>query len=750
MTILSAVKRPLPWLLLVVGPLAGISWSRGYVLPLVMCASFTLTLLLTAAAGALVQDVLAGDALSGDEPRPQPGIFQLLFLGQYAVFFSALLVTPLAASFTELTGKHIPLKVSLPTLLLIAAGVWMRRRGPIPRFALSPFSAYLAALVSLALYRGLSLHSMHAGSIGHDTQSHIYWTEHIADYGFEALTSRGTDLLLKYPRHFHLLVASLSGLGIFGPVGPYVKMMPFLQMLLACGFCAELLLAKVRSEGAQQPILAALALGAFLVWHLTLGDGQEVYRVGDLSGTPRFSAGWVLFSLPLLALAHRVGTLPNARALLIAGVPIGAVTSVGINPSTVFFFAAYSLPVAAFLYFVGAERSKRGVSWKRPLVFGGLLALLSALTNSYVWEHLSLHVPTVEKTLHWLGIRTASFGIQSTHWSNPGVGFAGLCPQGAMDCLADVTSSSVRQAVIWYRDGLLDVDLPALEVTRPNWYWFVFCAPLVAIAASSAVARPQTVPTPSAKLFFVLAGASIFAGAPFVLLFTAVVQKLSVVGPLLSLLSSYIGPSQLYLSSWLLCFVPLSSWLMMPAIRIAAWMSGLLFLATAGTSYWALSDFAPPDLVNHRYANEANAIDWPELRAIEHLNEFVPDHEAVLLVAMHAHINNEQEHVMFVPSSEGVILPYLETQIVFGIGLGSGADYSWADLEQRFCLATKEERDRFLRETNVRWVLIRGMSRTREAFKAFRWPCGLSMKDVGAEYPAAWAERDLALYRINP
>ena len=207
-------------------------------------------------------------------------------------------------------------------MLALGYARW-RRLGPDspPLFtAPSSPSLLLAAVASFALIRALCLHSFHAGALGHDTQQHIYWAQTAFDYGYLPWSARDTNVLEAYPRLWHLLVASWRAAGLVGEVGPYVKLMPTLQLFLATGFFCELvLIANPSSRNSRS--LVPLLLGAFLAWHLTIGNGQRVEWFPDMSGTPRFSADFVLVGLPLMVLAQRVGTIAGAERWLLALVP---------------------------------------------------------------------------------------------------------------------------------------------------------------------------------------------------------------------------------------------------------------------------------------------------------------------------------------------------------------------------------------------------------------------------------------------
>jgi len=94
-----------------------------------------------------------------------------------------------------------------------------------------------------------------------------------------------------------------------------------------------------------------------------------------------------------------------------------------------------------------------------------------------------------------------------------------------------------------------------------------------------------------------------------------------------------------------------------------------------------------------------------------------------------------------------MIVPHLTTRMLFGIYLGSSKDYGWRDFSERLC-GPPVERTKLLKEAGVRWVLVRDKRPTsRSTYDAFRI-CDVTMQDLPAKFPAAWSERDLALYEI--
>jgi hypothetical protein len=738
------------WLVLAPGVFAGYVWGKGHVVPTLDLLSFCVAFVVVGFLGAVLHGFLRDAASSAEAPRP--GVFHLLWLGQYALFALALAAALLGASVTALTRRHLPLRISLPLVMVAALLVIRRSKGPLlPRLPRIPFASWLlAAGVCFGFFRTLALHSFHAGALGHDTLQHLYWINTVDDFGYLTLTARGTDLLENYPKAFHLMVAAWRSAGVFGLSGPYMKVMPFLQAALACGFVCELWLAFKPRIARAAPWIGGLLLGIFVSWHLTLGDGQEVYRVVDLSGTPRTSAGWLLFGPPLLVLGQRAGTLPDMRGWLIGTLPLVLAIALAINPVTVAYYLTFSLPFALVLYvFTRTAVENPLPSWRRCFAASGLLAVPLLVTNSTLVTALA-KTPVVTTLLHVASVRTVTRGIPTYVFSEPSKPPAALCASYDISCAADLSQATLLGGIKAYWAALSSGTLPGIYPgTSSVWYFVVFAVPVIVLALSARRAEfYPSVSVPASKAFIAALLACLLVPLGMMIV-NALMLRVEAQSDLLMLLSTYYKPHHVYLSSWLQCLLATASWSLLPAMRLHPrwfWATSLL---ASGLLVYHLSTFAPPALTNHRHAQDAWNIDWPELRAIKHLNEFVPREEAILIPSWHWQAG--RENLLSTDGPEGPIVPHLTGRFLFGMMLGIGRDYSWADLAHTFCGPSVEARRKLLRKNNVRWVLLRGERvRSREFFNEYNWVCGIKLRELGTEYPPAWSERDLALYRIQP
>ncbi len=750
--------RPQPVLAcLLLGPLAGLAWSKGEMLPSIMVCSFSLSLLGMAGAGVLAQSLIDGVGVLPAVPvrRSQPGVFQLLWFGQLALFALALALTPFAALLADRTGWHVPLKLSLPLALFGLAYIAQRKRrldAGLVR-CLPGVSIVLAALVGLGLFRGVALHSFHAGALGHDTQQHLYWTEHIFDYGYLPFAARGTDLLEEYPRFLHLLTACWSALGFAPTTGPYLKLMPLLQLALTAGFTAELLLSPQAAAARSKSVtFAGVFVGGFLAWHLTRGSGRGIMPLANLSGLPRFSAAWALFGLPMLVLAHRVGTLRNGVPWLLAGIPVYGAIAAGINPALAVLYVAFTLPFSALLFaFTGMDMGScaRACGWRKPLLAGCVATALLLVANTFVVNAL-VAVPMVNRTLAWVGIRTSSAALDRGHWiSEPKQ--AVFCDTDLVACVATRLRGSLQASIEQLFEELSFGTLPTIPESKYSiWYWLVFATPWVVIAFTilRRTQRPA-IEKPALRLLGAI-GAATALSSVSVVCFQFLLLSVASVGALWSLLAGYYALHPRWLGSSLQVMLALSSWLFMPVFVLRPRIAALSIASVALLLFVTLSSLHPRKLAKHPFNQKGARIDWRELRAISALNRFVPEHEAVLIPARY-HTLNEREHILTANTPLGLIASHLDTGLLFAFSLGTGADYGWADLAETFCGPSAEARSMLLRHARVRWVLLRDKrASSRRHFDNFRWSCGIAMSDLQAEFPPAWRRGDLALYRISP
>lgn len=751
---LALAERPLWWSLLVpVG--AGLLWADGQTLPLVMCLALGVALTTTVFAGLVAHRWLAVLTRGNSQAAHGPGLFQLLWVGQYAVFALALLISPVAALLTWLTGIRFSYGFSLP-LAVFGLTLFTRRAaragGPAlgrPRLASIP----LAALTGLALFRAMSMHAVHAGALGHDTQQHLYWAHHIFDFGYVPVTVRGSVLIDYYPKFFHLLAVSWSALGLSRIVGPFMRLMPALQVTLACGFLCELVLQWVGDHSPQRRggrLLFSIALGAFLAWHLTLGDGQQIYDGNDLSGTPRLAAAWILLGLPLLFLAYHIGTLGDVRALLVASIPVFSAVALGVNPVLLPIFFTYSLPFTLLFALFTRDRSVSFAPprWRRALLFGVVVSGFISLLNPFVIDKLA-HTGPGSSLFVRLGGRIAPLGIP-----DPGSAFVppALCETSVAECAADLASDSLSDGAARFASSVMNAEMPAFGSGGHSFaYWFVFGVPLLGLALQRLLVRDEPIaPSPrSARTFLAILVASALPAVIHPILFE-LLGKLVGQGSTFVMLHGYYGSLQMFLGAWIRCLLPLSSWLLLPLPRLRTSVLAVVWWCATAIVLLNLSDFHIASLASHRNARWPWGIDWAELRTIERLNGYVPADETVVVPAEHVVMFGGREHILMAGDPTGMAATLLTTRLLFLVRLGSGADYNWTDLEQRFC-ANAESRATLLRTVNARWVLIRDFDpASARQLDVDLWHCGVTLRTLGAEYPPAWRQRDLALYRINP
>lgn len=740
----SLYQRAGHWLPIAGLPIAGMLWGRKQVLPIVTCLWFSLSLIVVAVAGSAAQRMLAPSV--SNQARPPAGIFQRLWLGQYVLFGLVLAITPVISLLHGLTGVTVSLRVSLP---LLVALLTFYRGGmkPLPWRAYVPelptYSFPLAVLVGLALFRAISFHDAHAGALGHDPLQHIYWAQHISDYGFLPVTARNTDYIDAYPKYFHLLSAVWGAAGQAFTVGPFVKLMPFVQNALSCGFACELFCASRVQEKDDRTTLLSSFMGLLLCWHLTAGDGQSIYPSPDLAGTPRFAAAWLLFALPLLIMAHRIGTLDAGRILWAAPWVLASLT-VGTNPVLFLVFATYSVPFSLLLWILtkNSFETARPSFWRASLL-GVLGAGVGFLLNPFLLE-IAGRVESVGAVLAKVGVRLQGAGLPVPAGPLP----SRVCPNDPLGCLETVDYAVFRQGLTGLTDAFFTGRSPAIgPLNHSGVYIAAWCVPLVITALLSLRSAPLQILAARSRIVPALIFAALLPALLHPIL-AAVLNRISLASHLWWLLWSYFVPLHQFVAPCLVFLLAVVAWLVTPTVRVRPWLTASVRVLCVVAALFGLSLYRLPALAKSHYFTGTFKIDWPRLRAISHLNAFVPRNETVLIPARHRFMS-KREHVLFSDNPTGVVVPHLTTRLLFGVNLGSGAEYGWPDLTERFC-ASEEARRALLREAGVRWVLVRARPGNPNVLKQKLWECDVTLTTLKAEYPPAWSEEDLALYRVNP
>lgn len=724
--------------------LLGLLWNANEPLCLIMWASWTVAVLLVFLAGALAHrmfDALGGTPTS-DSQRTVPGIIQTVWVGQWALFTLVLIATPVAALFSGLTGWHIPLYWWLPIAVLSLAWRYRKRLPTGQRLFPAPsgYSVQLASLLLLVSYRAVSFHAPHAGALGHDTLQHLYWIQHIADFGFLPITSRHTEVIEHYPRLFHLMAACWSAAGASPITALFMKLMPFIQTGLACGLFAELVLRlrpRQQESAAIDPV--ALLAGVILVSHLTIGDGQEIYRISDLSGTPRDSSPAVLMFLPLAVIGYRAGAFGDLRPWLVGLVPTLAVLALGFSPALLVVYFVFSLPMAAALYLATWQRGDACIPWLKAIAGGALATVVCALNNSFVVGKL-LGRPLVGRLYGALGVHLKT-NPDPAHIVS---GSSQVCASDAGSCAYEVLDGAVHAG--WGAVNTLVEQLSLPGQLFGPWYRLLALVPLVILAWAASRGTLTFAPSPRAIR---LALGGLLGTVAYAFCFTASsssLHRLAVLGPDWWLLWQYATFAQLFFGPCFGWVTGMWTWLLPPVTTVGARTGRLLEVSAFAASLAVLCSFTlQGQLTTHRHIAHGAKIDLDEWLAIRRLDAFIPEQDVVLISASHWFPNNH-EHLLTTDHAAGMVVPLLTKRTLFGVRLGFSIEYEWPELDA-FCESPKY-RAELVRKVNARWFLARGIgSATRDFFDSYALDCGIPLSSI-AKFPPAFRDRDLALYEL--
>ncbi|MBW2391298.1 MAG: hypothetical protein JRG89_23125, partial [Deltaproteobacteria bacterium] len=621
-----------------------------------------------------------------------------------------------------------------------------------------------AAILKVALVYS---YSSHLGALGLDTHQHIYWTRQILDAHHLPLVERGTSILALYPRAFHVLTALWSAAGVAGPIGPWIKLMPFLQAFLPCMVFAELVRVQViRSPGRRSHglLLAALLIGALLVY--AFGLTRMVYPEYDLGGTPRFASGAALLFPYLLFIAGDVLQSATLRRLSWLVLPAVALLLLALNAVLVVQLVIFVVP----LLLISRGLSRANDASPRPL--GRLLLAL-----------ITLGLP--------LAIAIGDPWIVSL-WSAK-LGHGG---RWFLDLFGLMTPDQAASF------GLLSKDELVLEKPGPVLYSSVGDFLRLAVASLANGARGWMTTGwrfPFSDDLFsdpgrIIIRLGMIASAVFAMNGMRNRSNAQRTGEdqsamrlwcgiaLAGSLGGFAQMAMVHFTEGLAVgrgyeFVLLRNYCEIAARHVGLVAQGMILLAGIGWAVAVLSQREAREDPKGRRAKpwtiaglSAVAMLLPFLlyglvepvdptksfwtpvfsQDLEHLREIesqIGDADGVMVPSNTWGIGGERWIIPQGPTAS--VLPFTTRRILFNSRLGAGVLYNWRDLGA-FCLGSNRERAEFLARNDVRWFLLKGPESASETFyRKFRM-CKLPLAAIGVVYPPAHHAGDLSLYRIDP
>ena len=719
--------------------------------------------------------VLAGGS------RLRLGPFTRIYLGQLALLAAAGVLLPLNAALAGV-GLGIPLVwlLSVATLAAARGGVRMEEAPSSP----IPSLLTLAGTGSLAVV--MALYSRHLSALGLDLHEHATWARQIVHLGFVPLAEPGTRILSDYPRTFHLLVALWDAAGLGAPIGPWAKVMPFLQAALPALALAEALAeaAEARLASRRTGLVTGAALAvAFGIYAFALVP--MAYPVLDLLGTPRFSAsGLLLLPIVLVVLGFQYPQ-SRARRLALACLPLVAVWCLTTNPVLPLVLAAMVLPATAAMAVALPGRAGEGPRWgKRLAGFAGfgLVAVLVAWHDPWILWQAARRAPAVDELLARAGVlsweRAERQGLvpdrleRSRRPPRPAprcgprcvLRHAGAALGYALHAPVDAGASAARDlrrllsAPGGSRDALRS-SLPPWPATVSDhaalpWAAATF-AGLLALAYQL-VSRRQ--PSLAHRLLAasivgnVLGGIGLlFAARLAELILPPGQREMEVLVAYLSIAARHASIAHLWrpLAGAVAVLLELG---MSARARVTSPAPASprrpLAAATVVAGFMALPLAARLNLdLPARHRGFWSPVGLSDLAALREVERPIPPDEAVLIPAEHWSIG-EEEWVIPVGDTTA-LLPYGERSYLFNVYLGRSYRYGWRDLEQRLCSPDPATRRAFAERARLRWLLARAAgARTAAEVAARTRICDQPIEALG-EVTVAVQERDLVLFRFR-
>ena len=714
-------------------------------------------------------------------PRPLSALpFTSIYFAQMVLWFAGYLVLPLNAGLDRLVGESLSLTALIWIAALVALAVATGRGEGKPSPGLRPTGidrqglvltlGGCAAILKVALVYSSS---SHLGALGLDTHQHIYWTAQILDAKHLPLVERGTSILSLYPKAFHLLAAQWSAAGVVGPLGPWIKLMPFLQAFLPCMVFAELICARAGRAGrngaepGRSPMLAGLLIGTLLIYSFVAS--RMIYPAYDLGGTPRFASGAALMLPYLLFVAGEVLESATLRRLSWVVLPATALLLLAINAVLVVQLAVFVVPLLLIsrAFSRGATPAARAtrpsaktLAW--TLVITLVLPLAIALGDPWIVAQWSSQLG--RGFLDLVAVVTpdhaASLGLLSTDelvversrpvlYSQPG------------ELLALFGSSLAPAARSWLDTGWrfpfsddLFGDLGRIGVR------VVIAVSVATAMISMRVSRRARVDAGDARqdrgaagLWLGIALGAAFGG--FAQIAAVQVSDGLAVGrgyefvllrEYLEIATRHVGlvvQGMILLASIGWANAAMARHSAVEATFGAAWITPVL---AAGAVMLPFLLYSQSDSVDPAKSFWAPVVsdDLENLRAIE---SHIGDMEGVLVPSNTWRIEGESWIIPQGPTAG--VLPFTTRRVLFNSRLGAGISFNWRDLAA-FCRGTDHNRAQFLISNDVRWFLLKGEdSGSKSAYRKFRM-CKLELSQLGVSHPPAHQYGDLSLYRIDP
>jgi hypothetical protein len=685
-------------------------------------------------------------AIAPDQNYAKEFFFAKICIGQFGALLLWLLLTPLLYGLQ----KFIKWEGALASSLLLAA-LLFAVLCPGARSSFLPSAQDVgwgrlgfSFVIGLCIFKIAAYHSVRAGALGLDTHQHIFYTSDLLRAGYLKLSAGATAWVERYPKGLHTVAAIWGAPALGDHLGPTVKIMPGLQLLLAVAAVTEIMGHWLRQRAVPSAAASLWWAGvALLVLYMVARGARIAYPLDDLNSTARLSAPVVIaLTLIVSGLAIQAGT-KQALRLFGFSLAFGAACTLKFHPALIVAFMTVAVP--AWLAAAGYVLVRGGATTAKPvaqgLFAGGGGALLLLVTDPFYADVLLGTFPAAAEVFTSLtGLmllpRDGALSVSGTS--------GGVLPM-LYGVLERSLSSEVSLTTATITDSPLILSNRLVTLAR-MFVWTVLIMWAVVTAARSA--RPNgngegwLLPAVLMLPLLVGAAANDVVGAALAQTIGSDTIEASVLATYAAnygdLLALFVLPTALILSSAMLMpFVP--SWGLFGARYWEGVVAlGLMVAAVAGAQLRNLGlPAAPP----------AESLGWwhpvkeRQLDEFQDLEDRLPKDAVVLVDATAAKLNERESWILPVGST-AAYLPLAQKEYIFNVRLGRGYALQYDDLYASFCAGDAQLARQFMAQHKVTHLLAtddRSMS-SQEFGK--RTLCQVKYSDLGVRRPAVLRTRD--------
>ncbi|MEW9625033.1 hypothetical protein [Rhodanobacter geophilus] len=692
--------------------------------------------------------------LSLDGRLTEQTFFLKCCIGQIVLLLLWLAVSPLVFIYKVKLG----LPLNLPVLISFIAAVFLFYKKSGSSFVISLrhrdwITTIFLFFAMACIFKIASYYSYQIGAIGLDTHEHIYWTNDLYDASYLRITARGTNWLDQYPKGLHALAALWGAPGLGNYLGPALKIMPALQMLLITFAFGETLYLWLRERKTNESMYWIwLSLVLLISCYETFHGSRLIYPNDDLNSTGRISSAAIMLLPGVVGLV--AAQVPSRRMVAFNWMmlPLCGALAVKINPSLSISFIGFSFFVWLSLAFYGLSGS--GFSALKGLLLGGAIGLTLIITDPYYLNMMSLKVRSLHEFLSYAGVDT----LESA--------------EGQIKINANLLS---RLKHFFTIDTRLLVDQGVLKSIYPNsdlisnpggavlikdTFFAVFFTWIVIFNIKSRW-DVRSILCRSPLITFTL---GLFAGCLINVLLAKVAADTIGVAThdtllLASYAQSYVPLLTLFLAQ-ILCVLAITmltdaastlinrdSWTISRPRVVAGFACVILIVFAA-----VLARVTPGYLPTASKMDGWRSVSGREIREFRRVENMVPINGLILAEAVPAELNDNEKWI--IPVGRGAaLLPFARGRYVFNVKLGTGEEFSYKDLHDKFCTGNARSARRFLRENNVRYLFSPGTGASTQSKEDFlnKSYCNVSYRDLGVVYPAFLIGKyGIAYYKIQP